>query len=228
MTTVEPGFLARPRPGREARRPLLRPCARTGSTALGVTQILTPRWLVSLNPRRSPTAASSAARTALRASSAPRCPSAIRARRSPRDQAAPIGDLGSRSSLRADTATTGTTGTSRRTPLEFGYSRYFGESWLVDAYGAATTRRPRRCSTATTRDRDHTFRATASSALTTTSPLGARWPVPFKQVPGKYEVKLNGAYEFVRFKFKDFTDIRTGSPYGYNASVLQLFLTGTF
>ena len=44
------------------------------------------------------------------------------------------------------------------------------------------------------------------------------------KVPGKYEIKLNGAYEFVHFKFKDFTDIRTGEPYSYNASVLQLFV----
>jgi len=39
---------------------------------------------------------------------------------------------------------------------------------------------------------------------------------------------LNGGYEYVRFKFSDFTDIRTGSLYATNASVLQLFVSGTF
>ena len=47
-------------------------------------------------------------------------------------------------------------------------------------------------------------------------------------MPGKYEVKLNGAYEYVRFKFNDFTDIRTGSKYAYNASMLQLYVSATF
>ena len=32
----------------------------------------------------------------------------------------------------------------------------------------------------------------------------------------------------VRFKFKDFTDLRTGSPYGFTANVLQMFVSATF
>jgi hypothetical protein len=47
-------------------------------------------------------------------------------------------------------------------------------------------------------------------------------------VPGKYEVKLNGGYEYVRFKFKDFTDLRDGSLYGFNAGILQMYVTATF
>ena len=50
----------------------------------------------------------------------------------------------------------------------------------------------------------------------------------WRKEPGKYEVKLNGAYEFVHFKFKDFTDLRTGDKYAYSASILQLYVTGTF
>ena len=49
-----------------------------------------------------------------------------------------------------------------------------------------------------------------------------------KQVPGKYELKLNGSYQYMRFKFNDFTDIRTGGLYAYNANVLQLFVSATF
>jgi len=47
-------------------------------------------------------------------------------------------------------------------------------------------------------------------------------------VPGQYEVKVSGGYEYVRFKFSDFTDIRTGSLFAYNASVLQLYVSATF
>ena len=34
--------------------------------------------------------------------------------------------------------------------------------------------------------------------------------------------------ERVRFKFKDFTDVRTGKLYSYDADVLQLYVTATF
>jgi hypothetical protein len=32
----------------------------------------------------------------------------------------------------------------------------------------------------------------------------------------------------VHFKFKDFTDLRTGDKYAHSASIVQLYLTGTF
>ena len=58
--------------------------------------------------------------------------------------------------------------------------------------------------------------------------LGGKVSYTFKQVPGRYELKAHGSYELVQFKFKDFTDIRTGSPYAFNANVLQLFVSATF
>ena len=58
--------------------------------------------------------------------------------------------------------------------------------------------------------------------------LGAKLAYTLRKVPGRYEVKLNGGYEFVRFKYSDFTDIRTGSAYGFNANVLQLYVSATF
>lgn len=36
---------------------------------------------------------------------------------------------------------------------------------------------------------------------------------------------LNAAYDFTRFKYDDFTDIRTGAPYAFDAHILQLFLS---
>jgi hypothetical protein len=47
-------------------------------------------------------------------------------------------------------------------------------------------------------------------------------------VPGRYDLRLNGTYEYTRYKFKDFTDIRTGELYGYNASVIQVYLSATY
>jgi hypothetical protein len=48
------------------------------------------------------------------------------------------------------------------------------------------------------------------------------------QVPARLEVKLNAACEWLRFKYSDFTDIRTGQPYAFSATVLELFASATF
>jgi hypothetical protein len=47
-------------------------------------------------------------------------------------------------------------------------------------------------------------------------------------VPGRYEIKLNGALERARFNFSDFTDIRDGSRYRYNQTIAQLYVTLTY
>ena len=57
---------------------------------------------------------------------------------------------------------------------------------------------------------------------------GARITYTYKQVPGQYEIKGHLNYELVQFKFKDFTDVRTGQLYEHNAHVLQLLVTATF
>jgi len=58
--------------------------------------------------------------------------------------------------------------------------------------------------------------------------LGAKVAYTWRQVPGRYELRLNAAAERSRFDFKDFTDLRTGSPYSYDATVLQVFVSATF
>ena len=50
----------------------------------------------------------------------------------------------------------------------------------------------------------------------------------YKQVPGRYEIKGHLNYEYQRYKYNDFTDVRTGQLYSYGAHVLQLLLTATF
>ena len=36
------------------------------------------------------------------------------------------------------------------------------------------------------------------------------------------------AYDFMRFTYSDFTDVRNGKPYAFNANVIQIFLSGWF
>jgi hypothetical protein len=49
-----------------------------------------------------------------------------------------------------------------------------------------------------------------------------------QKVPGKYEIKLNGAIERARFNYSDFTDVRDGSKYSYDQSIVQVFVSATF
>ena len=58
--------------------------------------------------------------------------------------------------------------------------------------------------------------------------LGGKVAYSWRKVPGKYEIKANGGVEYVRYKYNDFTDVRSGSLYSYGASILQLYLTATF
>jgi hypothetical protein len=36
---------------------------------------------------------------------------------------------------------------------------------------------------------------------------------------------LNGSYDYIMFDYSDFSDVRTGSAYSFNANVIQLFIS---
>ena len=196
---------------------------------LGATQILTPRWIMSANLEA--LADDGFLGSPYRAA---RVFGALVPERNPRTRSARalklrlIGDLGSRDSMHLDYRYYRDTWEVKAHTFEAGYSRYFRESWLGDVYLRYYTQ-TKALFYSDNADAETVY-VSRNRQLSTFNDiaLGTKVAWTFRKVPGKYEVKLNGAYEFVRFKFKDFTDIRTGSPYGYNAHVLQLFLTGTF
>ncbi|HUG23548.1 DUF3570 domain-containing protein [Piscinibacter sp.] len=198
---------------------------------LGITQILTPRWLASANfeivsedgflgsPYR-------AARV-FGAAVPERNPS-TRSSRSLKLRV--IGDVGSgaRTAVRGEYRYFWDTWDIRAHTTEFGVSRYFGDAWLADAFlrlysqSAAlfySDNAPGETTFVSRNRQLSTFNSVG---------LGAKVSYTFKQVPGQYELKAHGSYELVQFKFKDFTDIRTGSPYAFNANVLQLFVSASF
>lgn len=196
---------------------------------LGATQILTPRWIMSVNGEA--LADDGFLGSPYRVA---RVFGAAVPERNPRTRSARavkfrlMGDLGSRDAMHLDYRYYRDTWEIKAHTFEAGYSRYFRESWLADAYLRYYTQ---------TRALFYSDNASTETAYVSRNrqlstfndiALGAKVAWTWRKVPGKYEVKLNGSYEYVRFKFKDFTDIRTGSPYSYNANVLQLFVTGTF
>jgi uncharacterized protein DUF3570 len=59
--------------------------------------------------------------------------------------------------------------------------------------------------------------------------LGVRASYPlFSNRFNLSRASLNLDYEFIRYKYNNFTDVRTGQLYSYQANVFQLFLSGWF
>ena len=196
---------------------------------LGLTQVLTPRMLASANlevvsdsgylgnPYR-------AARV-FGASVPERMP---RTRTSRAVKFRVIGDLGDRNAARAEYRYFWDTWDIKAHTLEGGYSRYIGTDWLADGFarlysqsGAlfyadnATTE-----TTYLTRNRQlGDFRSFG---------IGGKLSYTARRVPGQYELKIVGSVERIRFNYSNFTDIRNGSAYRFNANLLQLYATATF
>ena len=112
--------------------------------------------------------------------------------------------------------------------LEFGLSKYVAERWLVDAslrsysQGAALF-----YSDNATSETLYVSRNRQLSSFKNTS-VSARLTYTWPGLPAGLDVKIAGSYEFKRFSFEDFTDVRTGAPYSHNAHVLQATVSATF
>ncbi|HJV61081.1 MAG TPA: DUF3570 domain-containing protein [Albitalea sp.] len=199
---------------------------------LGVTQILTPRWLMSANveaisddgflgspyrvarvfgaavPERDPRTRSSRA-VKLRA----------------------IGDIGegaTRAAVRGEYRYFWDNWAIKAHTAELGYTRYFGEQWLADAYVRLYSQR--HALFYSDNAATETLYVSRNRQLSTfhSVSLGAKVSRTFAKVPGRYEVKAHMAYELMDFRFSDFTDIRTGSPYSFTANVLQVYVSASF
>lgn len=198
----------------------------------GVTQILSPKWLVSLNAE-----AISDAGFLGSPYRAARVFGAAVPERNPRTRSSRAVKLRTvydtaallpRSSVRFEYRPYWDNWDVKAKTLEFGGSQYVGESFLVDASLRLYSQTKAlfysdNASIETvyiSRNRQlSTFKSTAFGARVT-------WTPP-KWWPGA-DLKFIGSYERKAFRFSDFTDLRTGANYKYNADVLQLTATATF
>jgi len=196
---------------------------------LGVTQILSPRWLASANleaiddsgylgnPYR-------AARV-FGATVPERVP---RTRSSHALNLRAIGDLGSRDAVRGSYRYFWDNWSVKAHNLEGGYSRYVGESFLFDGY-LRLYRQDKALFYADNAQAD-TLYVSRNRQLGTYNgtTLGGKVTYTWKKVPGQYEIKANAGLELLRYRYSDYTDLRTGLPYALNASVLQLYVTANY
>lgn len=195
----------------------------------GLTQVLTPRWLAAANLEvvSDDGFLGSPYRTA-------RVFGAAVPERNPRTRTSravvlrAVGDIGARAAVRAQYRYFWDTWDIRAHTLELGHSRYFGERWLGEAYLRYYTQN---------RALFYSDNATAETVYVSRNRqlatyksygLGVKASYAAKRVPGKYEIKVHGALERARFDFDDFTDVRSGRPYAYDATVMQVFVSANF
>jgi hypothetical protein len=196
---------------------------------VGVTQILSPRWLMSANLEAvadegflgSPYRAARVFGAAV--------PERLPGTRSSRAlKLRALGAIGETGSARAEFRYFWDNWGLKASTLELGGSRRWGEGWLFDAALRAHTQNSALFysdnatleTTYITRNRQlSAFRNTGLSAKAT-KVLPARW--------GNAEWQATAAYEFKRFDFSDFTDLRTGGAYAHNAHVFQIHLSANY
>jgi hypothetical protein len=195
----------------------------------GLTQILTPRWMASANFEA--VSDDGFLGSAYRAA---RVFGALVPERNPRTRTSravtlrAIGDLGSRDSGRAEYRYFWDTWDISAHTLEFGYSRYFGDRWLGDGY-LRYYKQDRALFYSDNATTETTYISRNRQLSTFDSyALGAKAAYTLKRVPGRYEIRLNGALERLLFKYRDFTDVRDGSKYSQDVTVLQMSVSATF
>ncbi|HEU5297075.1 MAG TPA: DUF3570 domain-containing protein [Burkholderiaceae bacterium] len=196
---------------------------------LGVTQIITPRWLATLNVEAvSDEGFLGSPYRAARVFGSLVPERNPRTRSSRAIKAGAIGEIMPRTSLHADYRYFWDTWDIKAHTFEVGGSRYFGESFLIDGY----LRYYKQSKALFYFDNApvETTYVSRNRQLSTYDDIapGVRVTYQYKQVPGKYEIQAHLNYEYQRYKFSDFTDIRTGQLYSYGAHVLQLLVTATF
>ena len=196
----------------------------------GATQILTPNWLASANLEVvSDEGYLGSPYRAARVFGAAVPESDPRTRSSRALALRAVGTIDSSSAVRAEYRYFWDTWDIRANTVELGYSRYLQERrWLVDGY-----LRYYKQSHASFYSNNFTTELTYMSRNRQLSTfddvgLGVKGTYSALRVPARYEIKLNAALERLRFQYSDFTDIRTGRNYSFDATVLELYVSATF
>ena len=196
---------------------------------VGLTQILTPRWYANMNFEvvSDDGYLGSPYRMALVFGAA--VPERLPPTRTSRTlQFRTVGEVVSNVSVRAEYRYFWDTWDISAHTFGVGGAAKFGEKWLLDAY--VRTYRQDGALFYSDNANSETQYVTRNRQLSnyTSWTIGTKATYALTRVPGRYEIFLNGAIEYWKTDYKDFTDLQTGSLYSYNATVLQFFVTAFF
>ncbi len=112
--------------------------------------------------------------------------------------------------------------------FDLGVSRRFGEAWLADAY-VRSYRQTRGALFYADNATAETLYITRNRQLSTydTNAIGAKATWTWLRA-ARYVVRVNGALEYGKTNYSDFTDVRTGQLYSYGATVAQIFVSADY
>lgn len=196
---------------------------------LGLTQILTPTWLASLNWEAvSDDGMLGSPYRVARAFGAAVPERNPRTRSSRAVKFRVLGEVSPGHAVRAEYRYFWDNWAIKAHTTELAYTRQIGDLWLVDWYGRYYTQSKAlfysdNATSATT----FLSRNRQLSTFKTLS-LGAKMAYTLKHVPGSYDLKLNVAVERLNFNYADYTDVRTGKAYKHDADIVQVFLSANF
>ncbi|MGZ3240186.1 MAG: DUF3570 domain-containing protein [Burkholderiaceae bacterium] len=229
MTTVSLGFTQGNDTIGKHNEPTFADIATHWQYRLGVTQILTPRWIMSANAEAIADAGylGSPYRTA-RVFGAFIQENVPRTRSSRAVKFRLLGSLNTRDAVHIDYRYFWDNWDIKAHTAEIGYSRYVGNKWLVDTSLRYYTQGKALFYSDDAPSQTTYYSRNRQLGTFDDVGLGAKASYTYRKVPGQYEIKFNAAYEFAHYMFKDFTNSRTGSPYSYNANIFQLFVSATF
>ena len=201
---------------------------------LGVTQILTPRWTASANLEsiaddgylKSPYRLARVFGSYIH-ENAPTTRESKALKLSTTGDITPEG-AEHRRSFRADYRYYWDTWGIHGHTLELGYNRDLAPGWLLESF--VRYYRQNHALFYSDNAPEQTLYVTRNRELATMHDWGPGATVSYtlRSVPGKYDVKLSASYQFIDFHYADYTDVRTGKPYSYKASVLNTVLSATF
>jgi hypothetical protein len=199
---------------------------------LGVTQILTPRWLASANLEAvsdngylgNPYRVAQVFGTLVQE----RYP---RTRSSRALKLRAVGDIGQgeqRAALRAEYRYFWDNWEIKAHTLELGYTRYFGAQWLGEGFVRYNTQKQALFYADNAQSETRYVSRNKQLSNFNDVSIGAKATYAAGKIADKYDIKWNAQYQFMRFRYKNFTDIRTHSLYSFDANVLELFVSATF
>jgi Protein of unknown function (DUF3570) len=196
---------------------------------LGATQILSPTWLAAVNFEAiSDEGYLGSPYRVARVFGATVPENVPRTRTSRAVQMRAVGDLGDKNIV------TGiyryywdTWGLTAHTG-ELGYGRYFGKEWLANAFVRYHSQQGASFySDNATVDTEYVTRNRQLSAFNNAS-LGANLTYSMAKPGAGYAVNFTGAVEAMRFNYSEFTDLRSGKLYSFDAVLAQLLVSVTF
>ena len=228
MTTVNVGFSRGEDDVYKHNDPAFAAFASHWQYRLGVSQVLTAHWIMSLNGEVVSDDGYLASPYRVARVFGAAVPENDPTTRSSRTvDLRLIGDLGNHDALHMEMRHFWDNWDIKANNLEVGYSRYFGENWLADA-----SLRYYKQSKALFYSDDATTQTLYISRNRMLSDfddigIGGKVTYTLKKDAG-YTLKLNAAYELTDYKYNDFTDLLTGNLYSYKASLVQLYVSAAF